>query len=141
VVHLYGSLREDSDLVPLADQLRGQVLFNMRDFHRISSDCVQNWINFMRGLGNVDKVRIIEMPVPFVHQANLVSNLLDRCEVISFYAPYFCEGCGIDDERLIDVKAINRDMPAAPEFDCSSCGEPMMFDEIEEKYFGFLLNS
>ena len=139
-VHLYGSLREDSDLHPLADQLRGLVTFNMRDFHRISSDCVQNWINFMRGLGNVERVRIVEMPVPFVHQGNLVSNLLDRCEVVSFYAPYFCESCGIDDERLIDVAAIDRNLPAAPEFECSSCGQMMMFDDIEEKYFGFLLN-
>ena len=140
VVNLYGELREDSDLAPLADQLRGSVTFNMRDFHRISSDCVQNWINFMRGLGNVDKVRIVEMPVPFAHQANLVSNLLDRCEVVSFYAPYFCESCGLDDERLINVEALDRQMPAAPEMKCSSCGQLMMFDEIEEKYFGFLLN-
>ncbi|HJZ86532.1 MAG TPA: PilZ domain-containing protein [Polyangia bacterium] len=139
VVHLYGALREDSDLAPLAEALRGQVTFNMRDFHRISSDCVQNWINFTRGLERVSKVHLVEMPVPFVNQANLVSNLLDRCEVVSFYAPYLCEHCGIDDERLIEVSALDRLAPAAPAFVCASCAQPMSFDEIEERYFGFLM--
>jgi len=134
-----GVLRGDSDLDPLR-MLYGDVSFRMREFRRISSDSVQRWIDFVRGLKNVSRIQLLECPISFVHQANLITNLLERQEVVSFYAPYACASCGLDDERLIDVA---RDLDGGkrrtpPAFGCSACGAPLAFDDLVEQYFAFL---
>jgi CheY-like chemotaxis protein len=141
VVELYGVLRADSDLTAL-EQQRGEQWFRLREFRRISSDSVQKWIEFVRALATEDqnaRLHLLECPVPFIHQANLITNLLERQEVVSFYAPYSCAACGLDEERLIDV---HRDLEdgkrrTAPEMRCSSCGGLMAFDELPE-FFAFL---
>jgi CheY-like chemotaxis protein len=141
VIELYGVLRADSDLTAL-EQQKGELWFRMREFRRISSDSVQKWIDFVRAFAAGDKrarLHLLEVPVPFVHQANLITNLLERQDVVSFYAPYSCAACGLDEERLIDV---HRDLDdgkqrTAPAMRCSSCGGAMAFDELPE-FFAFL---
>ena len=139
VVSLFGVLRADSDIEPLK-QLRGEVWFRLREFRRISSDSVQRWIELIRSLGAVSHIHLVECPISFVHQANLITNLLERQEVESFYAPYACDACGLDEERLIEVAAqkdaIRRAEP--PDFACSACGAPLVFDDLVEQYFAFL---
>ncbi|HZS35502.1 MAG TPA: PilZ domain-containing protein [Polyangia bacterium] len=139
VVSLFGVLRADSDLEPLKG-LRGEVWFRLREFRRISSDSVQRWIELIRSLSGVSKIHLLECPISFVHQANLITNLLERQEVESFYAPYACDACGLDEEKLLEVKAHldggKRRQP--PEFPCSGCGAPLVFDDLVEQYFAFL---
>jgi hypothetical protein len=139
VVSLFGVLRGDSDLLPLK-LLRGDVYFRLREFRRISSDSVQRWIEFVRSLDAVQKIYLLECPISFIHQANLITNLLERQEVLSFYAPYACDGCGLEEEKLI-VVAEHLDggrRRAPPELSCSSCGELLAFDDLLEQYFAFL---
>jgi CheY-like chemotaxis protein len=137
VVTLFGVLRGDSDLLPLK-LLRGEVYFRLREFRRISSDSVQRWIEFIRGLDMVQKIYLLECPISFIHQANLITNLLERQEVVSFFAPYACDNCGLEEEKLIDVKHDLKDSKAPPEVKCSGCGEPLVFDDLVEQYFAFL---
>jgi CheY-like chemotaxis protein len=139
VVELFGVLRADSDLSPLK-ALKGDVWLRLREFRRISSDSVQKWIDFVRGLPAAQRLHLIECPIPFIHQANLITNLLERQEVESFYAPYSCAACGLEEEKLIDVK---RDLDGGrkrqpPAQKCSSCGGPLSFDELTDQYFAFL---
>ncbi len=139
IVELYGVLRADSDLAPLAT-LKGDVWLRLREFRRISSDSVQKWIDFVRGTPPGERLHLVECPIPFIHQANLITNLLERQEVESFFAPYSCAACALDEERLIDVK---RDLDGGkrrtpPPQKCSSCGGPLAFDELVEQYFAFL---
>jgi len=120
--------------------LKGDVWLKLREFRRISSDSVQKWIDLARALPAGQKLHLIEVPVAFIHQANLITNLLERQEVESFYAPYSCPRCALDDERLVDVR---RDLEGgrkrqAPAQKCSSCGGPLTFDELSEQYFAFL---
>ncbi|HEY7955134.1 MAG TPA: PilZ domain-containing protein [Polyangia bacterium] len=139
VVSLSGVLRADSDLEPLRS-LRGAVYFRLREFRRISSDSVQRWIELVRSLKDVERIYLYECPISFIHQANLITNLLERQEVLSFYAPYTCADCGLDEEQLIDVArdldgGKRRTPPASP---CSSCGAPLAFDDLIEQYLAFL---
>jgi len=139
VVSLFGVLRADSDLEPLRT-LRGEVVFRLREFRRVSSDSVQRWIEFVRSLKDADQIALVEVPISFVHQANLITNLLERQEVRSFYAPYACEHCGLEEERLIDVE-LDLDGGAKrepPPTKCSGCGAQMAFDDLVEQYFTFL---
>jgi CheY-like chemotaxis protein len=138
-VELSGMLRADTDLTPLYN-LRGDVWLRMREFRRISSDSVQKWIDFARALPPGQKLHLVEVPIPFIHQANLITNLLERQEVESFFAPYSCSRCALDEERLIDVR---RDLDGGrkrqpPAQVCSSCGGALTFDDLTEQYFAFL---
>jgi len=139
VVSLYGVLRGDSDLEAL-HSLQGDVWFRLRDFRRIGSDSVQRWIEFVRKLGDVKRLRLLECPSAFIHQANLIPNLLERQEVVSFFAPYACQACGLDEKKLIDVAADldggKRRTP--PVFQCTGCHQPLQFDDLPEQYFSFL---
>jgi CheY-like chemotaxis protein len=134
VVSLFGVLRGDSDLLPLK-LLRGDVYFRLREFRRISSDSVQRWIEFIRGLDMVQKIYLLECPISFIHQANLITNLLERQEVLSFFAPYACDNCGMEEEKLIEVKVAGK---SPPDFTCSGCGGSLLFDDLVEQYFTFL---
>ncbi len=139
IVTLLGVLRAESDLTPL-DVLTGEVLFRMRDFRRISSDSVQRWIELVRSLTNVTRISLVECPVAFIHQANLITNLLERQEVMSFFAPYTCESCGLDEEQLIDVAAHleGGHLRQPPPFLCSACSNPLVFDDLVDHFFSFL---
>jgi CheY-like chemotaxis protein len=137
VISLFGVLRGDSDLLPLK-LLRGEVYFRLREFRRISSDSVQRWIEFIRGLDMVSKIYLLECPISFIHQANLITNLLERQEVLSFFAPYACDNCGLEEEKLIDVKQDLKGSKTPPEVKCSGCGELLVFDDLVEQYFAFL---
>jgi CheY-like chemotaxis protein len=139
VISFSGVLRADTDLSALGN-LTGDVTFRLREFRRISSDSVQRWIDFVRGLGQTRLIRLVECPISFVHQANLIPNLLDRQEVVSFFAPYACHSCGLEEERLIEVAAHldggKRRTP--PPFACTACGAPLVFDDLVDQYFSFL---
>lgn len=139
VVSLNGVLRADSDIEPLRS-LRGVIYFRLREFRRISSDSVQRWIDLVRSLKEVERIYLLECPISFIHQANLITNLLERQEVQSFFAPYTCADCGLDEEKLIDVA---RDLDGGkkrtpPAFPCSACGAPLAFDDLVEQYLAFL---
>lgn len=142
IIYLSGLLNAEVDLTPLK-QLRGELDFHMRDFRRISSDSIQAWIDLMRALTGASKIRLHECPIQFIQQANAISNLLDHTEVVSFFGPYLCRKCGLDEERLIDVKKDLYDTAGVlhrrpPAFACVRCSAPMIFDDIPERYFMFL---
>ncbi len=142
IIKLSGVLSAEVDLSPLK-QLKGEIDFNLREFRRISSDSIQTWLDLVRSLRGASKIRLLECPIQFVQQANAISNLLDSTEVVSFFAPYVCSRCGLDEEQLIDVR---RDLYSIqgtlerkpPTFNCVRCGTAMMFDDIPERYFMFL---
>lgn len=151
VIKLSGVLGADSDLTPLT-RLRGQLDFYMSDFRRISSDSIQSWVELMRSLTAVtparplplaSRIRLHECPIAFVQQANAISNLLDHTEVVSFFAPYQCSRCGLDEEQLIVVDRDLRDAQnqlhrRAPSPPCTRCAGSMQLDDIPERYFMFL---
>jgi hypothetical protein len=141
-IHLAGVLTAEVDLTPLS-QLRGELDFYLQNFRRISSDSIQTWIEFIRTLTGASKIRLHDCPIQFIQQANAISNLLDHTEVVSFFAPYLCPKCGLDEERLIDVQADLHDASGLlhrrpPAVKCIRCAVDLTFDDIPERYFMFL---
>ena len=65
--------------------------------------------------------------------------LPENCAVKSFYAPYYCEGCDIEDEKYLTPDQVTD--KKAPEFKCGVCGGDdniMEFDAIESQFFNFI---
>jgi len=138
IVSLSGVLRGDSDVEPLRS-LKGDVVFRMREFRRVGSDSVQRWIDLVRSVPGAH-ITLEECPIAFIHQANLIPNLLDRQSVRSLFAPYACDRCGLDEEKLLEVA---RDLDGGkalkpPAQKCSGCGGPLTFDDLPDQYFSFL---
>ena len=140
VVELYGVLRADSDTRRAGPPRR----------RRLAASCASSAASraptaCKSGSTSCARCRRRDctsssVPIPFIHQANLITNLLERQEVESFFAPYSCAACGLDEERLIDVR---RDLDGGkrrtpPPQKCSSCGAPLAFDELVDQYFAFL---
>jgi DNA-directed RNA polymerase subunit RPC12/RpoP len=60
--------------------------------------------------------------------------------VRSFIAPYVCDKCNREEDKLLDVRTHfpNRDLTKLPDFKCEQCQSAMEFDDIPERYLAFL---
>jgi CheY-like chemotaxis protein len=138
-VTLSGVIASADDLKPLA-VLRGEIDYRMRDLQRLGADGVQVWLEYVRHVAapaGPQRVRLLECPVWFVQQAGIIPNLTEGQELVSLYAPYGCDACGIDEDRLLDVA---RDLEGgrrrhAPELRCTLCQQPVQLSEPADSYF------
>jgi hypothetical protein len=135
-VALSGLIGGPADLHPLKS-LRGLVDYRLHDLERLGADGVQVWLDFARAVSGQQRIRLFECPVWFVQQATLIPNLTEGQEVVSLLAPYACDRCGLDQDRLIDVA---RDLDGgkrrvAPELSCVVCEGPLALAEPAEVYF------
>ena len=72
----------------------------------------------------------------------MIYNFRGSARVRSFFAPYVCEECDDEEEKLLDVQS---QFPSGatsrvPMFVCETCNKPMEFDDLPERYLSFLNN-
>ena len=142
VVRLRGEIDENADFTELKKRLRGPVVFQLAEIRRINSCGVREWVNFVRDLPSVTELTFSHCSPPIVTQLNMIFNFRGNAKVRSFYAPYICEACGHEEDKLLDVQS---QFPGgkfrAPEFACDQCGAQMEFDDLPERYLSFLNES
>jgi hypothetical protein len=139
-VEFTGEIDENADFSELRRQLRGSVVFRLSGVSRINSCGVREWVNFVRDLPNVTELVFSHCSPAIVTQLNTIDNFRGPASVRSFYAPYVCESCNNEEERLLDVHThfpggSNGEPPA---FLCERCQRPLEFDDLPERYFSFL---
>ncbi|HEY3354486.1 MAG TPA: PilZ domain-containing protein [Polyangia bacterium] len=136
-VTLQGDFNEGTSFADLAGRLRGVVEFDLWGVRHINSTGVHRWIQFLRQLTATTAYTFVRCSVSFVTQAAMVPEVLGRGQVISFTAPYRCDTCDVDEERLLHSGALGPDH-TPPEFRCTRCGMRLSFDEMPRRYFAFL---
>jgi anti-anti-sigma regulatory factor len=137
-VHLAGDFTENADFTPLLAQSANRLIFDLGEVRRINSCGVREWINFINALQKAGRTFALERcSVPFVNQLNMISNFRGGAEVISIFAPYFCEGCGEQHTRLLQL-AGDVSQTLKEQIPCPACGAPMELDDTPENYVGFL---
>ncbi len=139
VVALQRSLTERSNFEGLAARLESNALFDLRHLQLINSLGVSRWINFLREIPEPVAYRFAHCSVPFCTQASFIADMVGRGQVVSFFAPYYCSGC--DRESECELTAASLDLAEgapAPAMSCPSCGEPMLFEDLPERFFRFL---
>ncbi len=143
IVEFRGEIDENVDFSELRRHLKGSVVFHLGSVRRINSCGVREWVNFVRNLPNVRTLEFTHCSPVTVTQLNMIYNFRGPAYIRSFYAPYVCENCDHEEEKLLDTKSqfAGGDLQAAPNFVCEECNEPLEFDDIPERYFAFLLNS
>jgi len=136
-VTLQGDFNEGTSFADLAGRLKGVIEFDLWGVRHINSTGVHRWIQFLRQLASATAYTFVRCSVAFVTQAAMVPEVLGTGQVISFAAPYHCDNCEVDEERLLHTGALGPDR-TPPEFRCSRCGKRLTFDEIPRRYFAFL---
>lgn len=139
---LSGSIDETSDLDGLLDRARrGALVLDLAGVQFINSLGVRDWIRMQaeaarRGVA-IDLRRVSE---PIIHQLNMIIATRGASHVRSFYAPYACDACGLEDSLLVDVDANLPQLAGlvAPAMTCPECGAQMAFNDFPERYFSFL---
>lgn len=142
-----GIIDEDNTLAGSLKKIDGRtVVIDLSGVERINSCGVRDWVNWLNDLDARGKSVVLVRCSPcIVNQINLVNNFVGRGMVKSFFAPYFCPTCDIEQQKLLQVEDFaGMDRPRAPEVRGDACQRAdcqMEFDDIEEAYFAFLPRS
>lgn len=129
--------------LPAFDQIPGRLYIDLEKLTMINSIGCRNWVQWFR-----DKVRakggvsLIKCSPAIIHQVNILSGFLPPgVSVDSFYVPYFCDGCGYEEQMLL-TRGIdfndNQVLAEVGERACPACSALMAPDIIKKRYFQFI---
>ncbi|MEQ8277188.1 MAG: hypothetical protein RMA76_30790 [Deltaproteobacteria bacterium] len=136
-----GAITEDTDF---SDYLGapGEVLrLDLSGVARINSCGVREWLNFVRAVeASGGRVILERCSSAIVGQLNLIYNFTGKHgEVCSVLAPYACDDCGHEEDRLIELEA-GADVEALTgPSDCPSCNAQMEFADLPDYYLQFFV--
>jgi hypothetical protein len=140
VVEFTGDVDENANFSELKRRLSGHVTFSLHGVRRINSCGVREWVNFVRELPGVSQLEFEACSTAVVSQLNMIFNFKGSGRIKSFFAPYVCESCGREEEKLLEVARHfpDRKSRQVPPFACEKCGASMEFDDVPERYLSFL---
>jgi CheY-like chemotaxis protein len=136
-VVLRGDFTEATRFDELLPAMVGRVVFDMAQVTYMNSLGVRAWCEFLRQ-ARIQGYEFHACSVPFILQASMVRDVIGLGTVTSFFAPFHCIGCDHQEERLLQTAAILASGLEPPVFKCPSCGGPLEFDDLPERYFAFL---
>ena len=142
-VEFVGDIDENADFAELKRRLKGSVVFNLAEVRRINSCGVREWVNFVRDLPGVTDLVFTNCSPAIVTQLNMIYNFRGPAKIRSFYAPYVCDVCNKEEEKLLEMQTHfpDRDISKVPEFRCGKPDCALEFDDIPERYLAFLLET
>lgn len=137
-VVIKGDITEATSFKDLIPALVGRVDFDLSQVSYINSLGVRAWVEFLRE-APIQGYELHACSVAFVLQAAMVKAVIGRGTITSFFAPYHCDACDFEEERLLQSAAIlAADDLEPPTFACPECGGQLLFDDIPERYLAFL---
>ncbi len=136
-VVLKGDFTEATTFDQLGPEMVGRVDFDLAQVTYMNSLGVRAWCEFLRA-APIQGYEFHACSVPFVLQASMVADVVGRGTVTSFFAPYHCERCDHQEERLLQSAALLAAGLEAPVFACSKCDGQLTLDDLPERYFAFL---
>ncbi|XXT19044.1 FIST N-terminal domain-containing protein [Sorangium sp. So ce429] len=141
VVRLAGRMTEAFKGAALARELDGRVLIDLAGVERITSFGVREWLQMIQAAQpRLRALYLARCSEPVINQLSMIRRFAGGGQVVSFYAPYCCEPCGAQFERLVDCAhdAASLAEGKPPEAVCPRCGGAGAFDDDAETYFGFV---
>ncbi|HUH02307.1 MAG TPA: PilZ domain-containing protein [Kofleriaceae bacterium] len=137
-VVIKGDITEATNFTDLLPVMVGRVDFDLSQVTYMNSLGVRAWVEFLRE-APIQGYELHACSVSFVLQASLSDAVLGRGTVTSFFAPYICEACDHEEERLLQSAAIlAANDKAPPTFTCASCGGDLVLDDLPQRYLAFL---
>ncbi|WP_420895050.1 STAS domain-containing protein, partial [Sorangium cellulosum] len=103
VVRLAGRMTESFKGAALARELDGKVLLDLAGVERITSFGVREWLQMIQAAQpRLRALYLARCSEPVINQISMIRRFTGGGQVVSFYAPYCCESCGAQFERLVD---------------------------------------
>jgi len=140
-VKLSGVIDEDNELAPLARRIRGELAaIDLSGVLDINNCGVRDWVKWReevqaRGV----EVVLLECSPAVVLKLNSVSNFNSGGAIKSFYLPYYCQACEMEKALLVELEELDASGAAKPPTSrCDQCDSIMVFDDLEDSYFGFV---
>jgi ABC-type transporter Mla MlaB component len=135
----------DEGAPPVLAQLSGEigqspaVAFDLASVRRINSLGVRAWVDFMKLIAG-RQIAFRRCSPAFVDQLNTVSDFRGEGKIESILAPYVCESSGnvFYEELTIGKDITSGNYAALAGRPCSQCPEPLVFDDLPERYLHFL---
>ena len=138
---LFGVIDEHARLLEVFPSEHRRLVLDLGKITFINSLGVRDWIRFL-GRAAQDHVRLelVRVSEPLVQQFNMIVATRTGASVRSFFAPFACDACGLEDSICIEVEpnllALRALQP--PQISCPTCQAPMAFNDFPERYFSFL---
>jgi DNA-binding response OmpR family regulator len=136
-VVLKGDFTEATRFDDLLPAMVGRVDFDLAQVTYMNSIGVRAWCQFLRA-APIQGYELHACSVPFVLQASLVPDVIGRGTITSFFAPYHCDRCDHQEEKLLQTAAVLASALLPPVFKCPQCNAELAFDDLPERYFAFL---
>jgi PilZ domain-containing protein len=137
IVYVRGEVNELSDFARLTGRLPRTFDFDLSGILRLNSAGIRSWIDFLRAMPSDVSYQMVRCSVAFIVQAAMMPGMRGRGAIGSFFAPYRCEDCDRESERLFQSATFGGSMRAMPQFGCQ-CGGTLVFDDLEERFLSFL---
>ncbi len=142
VLKLSGCVDESADLQPIKTVAAGTLILDLGEVARINSVGVREWIRAMKTIPDNVQVWWDNVSTAMVAQLNMIANFHGHSRIRSFYAPYYCTDCDLEQRFLLTMDDdLAEGRAVAPAHQCTECGAPLEFDDIEEDYLGGLLEA
>jgi len=143
VVTLAGRLSESFKGDALGRELSGVVVFDLGGVERITSFGVREWLQMLAvSQERVKKIYFAHCSEAVVNQLSMIRKFAGSAQVVSFFAPYLCDSCGEQFERLFDCELDADPIRSSetPESVCQRCNGRGRFDDDPETYLAFAPN-
>lgn len=138
VVVFRGRFDERTDFSPLDFSRDDNVIFDVAGVQRINSWGARAWIMFLRSLPDRLDYEFRNASVEFVKHCNMIADMLGRGVLNSFYAPYSCDECNTEVERVLVTRDLASDVMHRPPVFYCACGAEEILDDLPRRYFAFL---
>jgi hypothetical protein len=140
VVSLGGRLTELFRGAEVATLLQGTVVLDLGEVERITSFGVREWLRMIDdSQGTLQALYLARCTEAVVNQLRMIRRLSGQGQVVSFFGPYRCLGCGGAFAVLLEGPRHGADIRAgrAPKQHCPRCGYDAAFDDDPRAYFSF----
>jgi hypothetical protein len=139
---LAGTIDEQANLPRLLDHARDQrLVLDLGGVTFINSLGIRSWIRMQQAAEAARlRLELVRVAEPIVHQLNIMPAARGVSIVSSFFAPYICERCDLEQTVLLDVRTHGTDIARkrAPAMTCADCAGNLELAEAPELYFMFL---
>jgi hypothetical protein len=139
LLSITGRLTEAFKGDALGRELRGTVAIDLGGIERITSFGVREWLAMLGAMQDVRRLFLLRCSEAVVNQLSMIRKFSGNGQIVSFFAPYLCSGCGEQFERGFDCESEAEQIRtgAVPEAPCAHCGAQGAFDDDARSYFAF----
>jgi len=139
VLRIRGKITESFKGEVAARELRGRVILDLGDIQRITSFGVREWLAMFAGASELAACYFARCSEAVVNQLTMIRAFDGGAQILSFFGPYLCGGCGKPFERLFDCELDHAEITrqAIESVRCPRCNAPGRFDDDPRSYFAF----